>query len=189
MTQSVFPSPGVGPDDNGVVRGTVQIAALPERVFKALTDPQELASWWGSEETYRTHDWHVDARPGGKWSARTLDAAGNEGTLGGTFSVVDPAHTIEHTWLASWDELRPSTVRYDIEPAVVDDVAGTRLTVTHTTAKHTGPAMLHTFDWNGVITSLARQATRTHSFSASVTRCYTVPHVRSRTLRPARILG
>ena len=30
------------------------IAASPERVFEALTDPAQLAEWWGSDDTLRT---------------------------------------------------------------------------------------------------------------------------------------
>lgn len=192
MTQLAIPFLSADPAA-GVVRGTIEIAASPERVFEALTNPRELASWCGSEEMYRTHDWHVDARPGGTWSARTVDAAGNEGTVGGTFSVVDPARVIEHSWLASWDDFRLSTVRYDIAPAVVDDVASTRLTVTHTIAQHTGSVGPHTFDWAGVITSLARHVeyshTYSHAFTGNPVTHYSVRHTRKRTLRPTRFAG
>ena len=48
----------------GVVRASVEIAAPPEAVFRALTDPTELPRWWGSADAYRTNDWKVDLRPG-----------------------------------------------------------------------------------------------------------------------------
>ncbi len=34
----------------GLVRATVDIAAPPEAVFRALTEPGELARWWGSAD-------------------------------------------------------------------------------------------------------------------------------------------
>ena len=115
----------------GAVRAEVEIAAPPDRVFQALTDPRQLAAWWGSFETYRTHDWAVDARPGGQWSTHTTDAAGREGTLHGEYRLVDPPRRLEYTWRASWDDHALTTVRFDLEPAEVGGVSGTRVTVTH----------------------------------------------------------
>ena len=57
------------------VHATVEIAAAPDAVFRALTDPDELARWWGSPELYQTHDWNLDLRPGGKWSCQARSAA------------------------------------------------------------------------------------------------------------------
>lgn len=114
------------------VYADVEIAAPPEEVFRALVEPEQLAAWWGSDETYRTHGWEVDARPGGGWSMRTADAEGNEATVHGEYRVVDPPRRLEYTWRASWDDYAPTVVRYDLAPAVVDGVPGTRVTVTHT---------------------------------------------------------
>ena len=104
------PTPATPPETahgtRGVARATVDIAAPPERVFRALTDPAELAEWWGPDA------------PG--------DAA----------RVVDPPHTVEYTWRARWDDAVPGTVRYELAPAEVDGLPGTRVTVTHT-----GPQM------------------------------------------------
>ncbi len=182
MNDSATPSLSVDPV-NGVLRGTVEIAATPERVFEALTQPHELASWWGSEATYRTSDWHVDARPGGKWSARTIDAAGDEGHIGGEYSVVDPARALEHTWFASWDGSSPSIVRYDLDSAFVDGVAGTRLTVTHTRSDNAQMNDVRSFDFTGVITCLARHATHTPMRVDEMTR-YEIRPTRYRARRP-----
>ena len=46
--------------DGGVVKAEIEIEAPPERVFHSLTDPGELAAWWGSDDMYRTHDWQID---------------------------------------------------------------------------------------------------------------------------------
>ena len=39
---------------SGVILATVSIAAPPERVFRAITEPGEIVRWWGSDELYRT---------------------------------------------------------------------------------------------------------------------------------------
>lgn len=195
MTQTTDSAVQRDSADAGVatVRETIEIAAPPERVFRALTNPAELAAWWGSEETYRARDWKIDAREGGRWSATTTDAAGNEGALAGVYSVVDPARALELTWFASWDESSPSSVRYDLAPAQVDDVAGTRLTVTHSHANCARADAARSFDLSGVITCLARHARHairdgniSRATTADVTP-YVVFRMRHRTMRPRQL--
>jgi uncharacterized protein YndB with AHSA1/START domain len=124
------PSPSiVGDDSPRVVRTVVDIAAPPEQVFEALTDANELAAWWGRDES-RVVGSEADARPGGAWQVRTVDRDGTEQTFGGEYRVVDSPHHLEQTWQGS-DDVEPSVVRYDLEPLEVDGTDGTRLTVTH----------------------------------------------------------
>jgi uncharacterized protein YndB with AHSA1/START domain len=153
--------------DRDTVETTVDIAASPERVFAALTDPQELAAWWGSDDTYRTRDWHIDPRPDGEWSARTIDPSGKEGSIRGKFTVVDSPSVLESTWRASWDEIGTTTVRYDLTPAIVHDAPGTRLTVTHTgfngfTACALTSATSYATALGAVIETLARSGHQRH---------------------------
>jgi uncharacterized protein YndB with AHSA1/START domain len=120
------------PDSTGgLVRATVEIAATPEEVFEALTDPAQLEQWWGTPESYRTSEWRLEPSAGGEWSVRTTAADGSEASVHGEYLVVDPPHTLEFTWAASWDGAMETTVRFDLVPAVVRGVPGTRLTVTH----------------------------------------------------------
>lgn len=127
-------TPAAAPAQAGTVTSVVEIAAPPERVFAAITDPDELAAWCGSGETFRTRDWLADPRPGGLWSAGTTGPGGEEGTLRGRFLAVDPPRLLELTWENGADGFAPGRVRYELEPAVVDGLPGTRLTVTHTRA-------------------------------------------------------
>ena len=113
-----------------IVRTVIDIAAPPAHVFETLTDPRELAAWWGGGDA-RTLDCESDARPGGAWRVRTLGPDGAERTVGGGYRVVDAPHRLEQTWQAT-DDAAPSLVRYDLEPLQVDGTDGTRLTVTHT---------------------------------------------------------
>jgi uncharacterized protein YndB with AHSA1/START domain len=114
--------------DAGVVKAEIEIAAIPDRVFHTLTDPTELAAFWGSDDMYRTSDWKVDLRPGGKWSALARGADGTTMTVDGEYLEVDPPRRLVFTWRPSWDDYAVTTVRYDIEPTAT----GTRLRVTHT---------------------------------------------------------
>jgi uncharacterized protein YndB with AHSA1/START domain len=113
------------------VRATVEIAAPPEEVFEALTDPAQLEEWWGTPDSYHTSGWQLEPRSGGEWSVHTEAPDGTEASVHGEYRVVDPPRTLEFTWAASWDDFAETTVRFDLAPAVVRGVSGTRVTVTH----------------------------------------------------------
>ena len=110
----------------GTVRATVEIAAPPEAVFRALTDPGELARWWGSPDVYRTEDWKVDLRPGGKWSCQARSPEGSS-EVRGEYLAVEPPRLLEYTWEPSWEQYRKSIVRYTLEKVP----GGTRLSLQH----------------------------------------------------------
>jgi len=111
----------------GVIRGTADINASPERVFRALTT-EEQAEWWGHEGTYRTRDYTIDLRPGGKWGCKATAPDGTEMSVGGEYITVDPPRVIEYTWVPSWDNFAESRVRIEIAPLG----AGSRLSILHT---------------------------------------------------------
>lgn len=56
--------------DGDTILAEVFIAAPPERVFAALTDPRQMLEWWGQKGMYRCTQFHTDVRPGGKWRRR-----------------------------------------------------------------------------------------------------------------------
>ncbi|MGO8794341.1 MAG: SRPBCC family protein [Candidatus Sulfotelmatobacter sp.] len=61
-------SASVTPDNDGV-SCEIQIAAPPERVFQAITDPSQLPKWWGQSEMYRVTKMESDLRVNGNGRA------------------------------------------------------------------------------------------------------------------------
>jgi len=62
--------------DQDIVLAEIFIAAPPERVFQAVTDPNQMPKWWGQEGMYRITECKADLRPGGKWSSVGVEAGG-----------------------------------------------------------------------------------------------------------------
>jgi uncharacterized protein YndB with AHSA1/START domain/catechol 2,3-dioxygenase-like lactoylglutathione lyase family enzyme len=109
---------------------SIDIDAPPERVFRALTEPQELIVWWGDPASYPATHWELDARVGGKWLSRWKNLAdGTEFELGGEVLECRPPYRLVVSW---WDERYPgleqTTVEYDITRL---PGGGSRLRVTH----------------------------------------------------------
>ncbi|HMD85896.1 MAG TPA: SRPBCC domain-containing protein [Terriglobia bacterium] len=120
-------SPTVRIVDENIV-GEVEIAAPPERVYAALTDPAELAAWWGSGEVYRTFDWESDLRVGGKRNCKAENkTTGQMSTVKGEYLEIDPPRVLAFTWEPSWEKVHPTVVRIELKALA----SGTRLVLTH----------------------------------------------------------
>ena len=112
----------------GVILASVEVAAAAERVFRALTDPKELARWWGSSEAYRADEWTADFRVGGRWRARGRNVDGRPFSVEGEFLEIEPPRKVVQSWKPDWDGGSTTTVTYLLDPIA----GGTRVTVRHT---------------------------------------------------------
>ncbi len=110
----------------GVVLAMVEIDVPPERVFRALTTPDELVQWWGSPDTYQLTESTMDLRVGGKWRTLGRGATGPF-SVSGEFLEIDPPRKLVQTWIADWDGGNTTTIQYLLDPIPT----GTRVTVRH----------------------------------------------------------
>jgi uncharacterized protein YndB with AHSA1/START domain len=102
--------------DNDVVLAEIFIAAPPERVFQALTDPNQMSKWWGEKGLYRVTENHSDLRPGGKWSSAGVDANGKPFQVDGEYLEIDRPRLLVYTWNPSFAHKLKTTVRCELEP-------------------------------------------------------------------------
>jgi uncharacterized protein YndB with AHSA1/START domain len=116
---------------NSEVRAVIDIAATPEDVFEALTNPRELAAWLGGVDDYSLDEWNDEPTAGVTWRSSAIGPDGADGSVRGEFLIVDSPRRLVSTWHASWDHYERSIVRYELEPVEVEGVAGTRVTVIH----------------------------------------------------------
>jgi uncharacterized protein YndB with AHSA1/START domain len=68
-----------------------------DEVFRAWTDPVELARWWGPGE-FSCPQADVDLRPGGAYRLVMQPPEGDAMVLGGTYREVQPPERLVYTW-------------------------------------------------------------------------------------------
>jgi uncharacterized protein YndB with AHSA1/START domain len=104
----------------------ITIRASAERIFEALTDPQQRIKWWGGEGSYRATQMESDLRPGGKWSTRGT-GFGKPFSVRGEYRVIERPRVLAFTWLPDWQQnAAESLVRFDLLER--DGVTTVRLT-------------------------------------------------------------
>jgi uncharacterized protein YndB with AHSA1/START domain len=101
--------------DNDVVVAEIVIAAPPTRVFEAITDPKQTAQWWGHKDTYRLTQTKADLRVGGKWLSAGVGRDGKEFQVGGEYLEIEPPRLVVYTWEPSYENLRKTIVRVELE--------------------------------------------------------------------------
>ena len=105
--------------DQDVVTAEIFIAAPPERVFQAITDPSQMPKWWGQQGMYRVTECTGDLRPGGKWSSTGVGADGTPFRVDGEYLEIAPPRLLVYSWTPSWSESLKTVVRWELEPREV----------------------------------------------------------------------
>jgi uncharacterized protein YndB with AHSA1/START domain len=94
----------------------ISIKAPAERIFEALTDPDQRLKWWGAEGVYRGTHMESDLRPGGKWMTRGIGRGGKAFNVSGEYRAIERPRLLVFTWLPDWDEnAQESLVRFDLD--------------------------------------------------------------------------
>lgn len=75
--------------------------AAPDRVFRALTDPAILKTWWGPPG-FTTPRAELDVRPGGAYAIDMQAPSGNNLRIRGTFREVVAPSRLVYTW--AWQD-------------------------------------------------------------------------------------
>lgn len=127
----------------------ITIAASPERIFAALTTPEELTKWWGSDDDYRCTEMHADVRPGGRWRTTGVGRDGTAFSVEGVYRIVEPPRMLEFTWTHDWGDNkdRETIVRYELIPRGT----ATLLRVTHSGFEDAASRDGHNEGWKRVL--------------------------------------
>lgn len=143
--------------DQDAIVSEIEVAAPPERVFQALSDPQQLLRWWGEEGECKAQLWEMDPRLGGKWRFRSSDPTGKivvnnvrDFEAHGEITEYDPPRKLAYTWIANWHDQPASEtrVRWQLTPTK----SGTKVKVTHSGLKQQAIARKdYAGGWPGVL--------------------------------------
>jgi len=151
----------VTPDQDALVT-EIDIAAPQDRVFKALTDPDQLMRWF-TNASCPVKFWKMDARRSGAYSYETKKSATlvvngvNEFKCHGEILEIEPPRLLVYTWIANWhdDKQRPTTVRWELNATP----SGTHVTVTHSgLAQEKVAREDYRGGWPGVVENLKKYA-------------------------------
>jgi uncharacterized protein YndB with AHSA1/START domain len=108
----------------------VTINAPAERIFAALTRPEELLRWWAWEGRFRITHAECDLRPGGRWMMRVAGLCAAEGsvtTVRGEYRAIEAPKLLIFTWIREEENHPETLVRWDLE----EKDGATTVRVTH----------------------------------------------------------
>jgi uncharacterized protein YndB with AHSA1/START domain len=94
----------------------ITINAPAERIFVALTEPNERTKWWGGEGRFQVQQFESDLRRGGKWTMRGTGIGGKPFAVRGEYHEVERPSLLVFTWLPDWYENPTETlVRWELK--------------------------------------------------------------------------
>jgi uncharacterized protein YndB with AHSA1/START domain len=108
----------------------VTIMGSAERIFDALTKPEDLMKWWNAEGKFRVTHVESDLRPGGSWLMRVEGSCGADSsgtTVIGTYKVIKRPTQLIFTWIRVEEQSPETTVQWDLE----EHAGATTVRVTH----------------------------------------------------------
>jgi uncharacterized protein YndB with AHSA1/START domain len=91
------------------------IAATPERLFAAWTDPRQLVEWWGPDGVTCIEP-TVDLRVGGHYRIGNRLPSGQHIWISGVFEIIEPPYRLTYTWRLEGHDSPPERVTVRFEP-------------------------------------------------------------------------
>lgn len=138
--------------DDARLQLTRSFAAPRERVFRALTDPQELKLWFGPSEQHEVPVAEVDLRVGGRYRIDLRGPSGNLYRIVGEYREIRPPERLVYTW--RWeigDDVGETLVTIELR----ERSGSTDLTLTHERFPNGDARDQHRGGWSGCLERLA----------------------------------
>ena len=106
----------------------IKINASAERVFEALTVPEQRIQWWSTPRSGSPSPiMESNLRPGGKWEMR-FEAWGRSSSVRGEYLTIERPHLLVFTWLPDWyEDATESIVRFELS----EEAGVTTVRITH----------------------------------------------------------
>jgi len=126
-------------------------------VFRAWTDPRQLAQWWGPEG-FTAPTCNLDLRVGGAWRTCMRSPDGNEMWVGGVYREIESPQRLVFTWAWDGDDGNPG---HESLVTAIFKVSGgrTQLRVAHRLLESKKSRDLHKQGWGSTLNALATYLT------------------------------
>ncbi len=132
---------------------TRRIAARPEKVYAAWTEPEKLVKWFAPARAKPgTASADLDVRVGGRYRIRFEDNAGENFEVGGVYREVVQNQRLVFSWAWHSTPERESLVTVSLRP----DGAGTLLTLHHEQFFDEAARDNHQRGWTEFVANLER---------------------------------
>lgn len=130
-----------------------RLAAPPETVYAAWTDPAKIGRWWGPAEVGEVHA-EMDVRAGGRFRIVARAPDGETHHVSGVYREVVPNERLVFSWAWISTPERESLVTV----ALRRDGGGTLLTLTHERFFDEAARDRHRGGWSQALDKLERLA-------------------------------
>lgn len=134
-----------------VLRLESTLEAPPEQVFRMLTEPAELARWWGPAG-FTTPGVELDLREAKRYRFTMQPADGDAFHLSGEFLDVEPPARLVYTF--RWDEPDPDDRETVVTLSLTPEGDGTRLSLTQGEFATEARLALHRDGWSEALAKL-----------------------------------
>lgn len=133
--------------------------APPALMFKAWTEPEHLARWWGPHG-FTLPSCKMDLRPGGAFRFQMRSAEGTDHWLRGVYKEIDPPHRLVLTWAWENTEGQMGSVGHEtlLTVTFADYQGKTKLTMRQAEFESVDARDAHNRGWTGALERLAGYA-------------------------------
>ena len=128
------------------------IAATPEEVFQAWTDPESMRHWMRGREDMQESEVQLDVRPGGNFRI-TMKGKDSDHEHTGQYRVVEPPSRLVFTWISKATHEQETIVTVELKPRGTE----CELTLTHEKLPGKEAASGHKDGWTRVAELLGLQ--------------------------------
>lgn len=128
-----------------------KLKAAPEKVWRALTQPEALSQWFAPGAGFTTVA-KADLRVGGRFHLVVTAPNGDEHDVSGIYREIAPGIRLVHTWAWKSTPERESLVTIELRAAD----GGTELTLRHEQFFDAEARDKHQHGWNGCLDGLER---------------------------------
>jgi uncharacterized protein YndB with AHSA1/START domain len=139
------------PDEALTLRISRRFKAPRERVFRALTNAEQLAKWWGPKG-FTVPELALDVRPGGAWRTTMRAPDGKDHVVSGVYREIVPPSRLVFTWGWETEGPRGHETVVTIELSEVAD--GTRLELYQEVFESADSRDRHEHGWASCLDSL-----------------------------------